>query len=116
MIGCLLVIAFYAKAQGTSDAVELVKQGIQLNSQGKYPEAMEKYNEALKIDSNSVQANYQMGFTLLAAGKGSEAVPYVEKAIKGNGSATLTAASYALLGSIYDEDHQTQLRLSATAL
>jgi len=108
LIICLLIISAHVFAQDGNNAADLVKQGIQLNDQGKYSEAIEKYKEALKIDSGSAQANYQMGFLLLAAGKGNQAIPYAEKAIKGNGSVTLIAASYVLLGSIYDEDHQTQ--------
>lgn len=108
MIWCLLVMTFYAKAQGSSDAADLVKQGTQLNNQGNYAGAIEKYKEALKIDSNNVQADYQMSFTLFTTGKSNEAIPYAEKAIKGNGSATLTASTYTLLGSIYDQNHQTQ--------
>lgn len=108
LIWCLLVMNFHAKAQGTSDVADLVRQGIQLNNQGNYAGAIEKYNVALKIDSNNAQANYQMGFSLQAAGRGNEAIPYAEKAIKGNGSATLTASAYTLLGSIYDQTHQTQ--------
>jgi tetratricopeptide (TPR) repeat protein len=108
MIWCLLVTAFYAKAQGSSDAADLVKQGTQLNNQGNYAGAIEKYKEALKIDSNNVQANYQMSFTLFNTGKSNEAIPYAEKAIAGGGSATLTASAYTLLGSIYDRNHQTR--------
>lgn len=108
LIWCLLVMTFYAKAQGSSDAADLVRQGTQLNNQGNYAGAIEKYNAALKIDSNNAQANYQMGFSLQAAGRGNEALPYAEKAIKGNGSATLTASAYTLLGSIYDQTRQIQ--------
>ncbi|MFB9841417.1 tetratricopeptide repeat protein [Mucilaginibacter ginsenosidivorans] len=108
LICCVLATAVQASAQDTGNAADLIKQGTQLNKQGNYAVAIEKYKEALKTDSNNAQANYQMGFSLQAAGRGNEAIPYAEKAIKGNGSATLTAASYALLGSIYDEDHQTQ--------
>ena len=105
---CLLIISLKAAAQDSVSVADFIKQGIQLNSQGKYTEAIEKYNEALKLAPTNAQANYQIGYTMLAAGKGNEAIPYAEKAIKGDGSATLIASAYTLLGSIYDQDHQTQ--------
>ena len=86
---------------------DLVKQGVQLNDQGQYSGAIDKYTEALKLDSDNVQANYEMGFSLFLSGKGADGVSYVEKAIKGSTSRMLTAASYDLLGSIYDQAHQT---------
>jgi tetratricopeptide (TPR) repeat protein len=117
LAGWLLIISMRAIAQeDTTSAAGLIKQGIQLNGQEKYPEAIEKYTGALKIDSSNAQANYQMGFTLFAAGRGNEAIPYAEKAIKSDGSAILIASAYTLLGSIYDQDHQTKTRLSAAAL
>jgi tetratricopeptide (TPR) repeat protein len=91
-------------AQTGDDARSLVKEGVQLNKDGKYPEAIEKYNQALKIDSNNIYANYGIGYSLFNSGKGREGIPYLEKVIKANTS--LTAMAYDLLGSIYDKDHE----------
>jgi len=41
---------------------DLIKQGVQLNDQGKYTEAIDKYNEALKLEPENAQANYEMAF------------------------------------------------------
>jgi len=54
-----------------------------------------------------------MAFSLFASGKGNAGIPYIEKTIKVNNSPSLTAASYDLLGSIYDQDHQTQKAIEA---
>ena len=101
-----LTMSLAATAQDNNDIQELIKQGVALNDQGKYAEAIEKYNQALKIDSSSTKANYELAFSLFASGKGIDAIPFAEKTIKGSSSPTLTAASYDLLGSIYDQDHQ----------
>jgi tetratricopeptide (TPR) repeat protein len=65
------------------------------------------------LEPGNAQANYQMGFTLITEKKNSEAIPFLENAIKGNGTANLTASCYELLGSIYDQDHQTQKAIEA---
>lgn len=113
IVAALLLIPAFAFAQQTEEAKALIKEGIALNNQGKYAEAIEKYQGALKLDPGNAQANYQMGFTLLAEKKNSDAIPFLENAIKGNGSANVTAACYDLLGSIYDQDHQPQKAIEA---
>lgn len=104
----LAVITLNVSAQDKGSVSDLIKEGVQLNDQGKYAEAIAKYNEALKLDLENAQANYEMGFTLVQSGKGNDAVPYVEKAIEKSNSLQLKAACYDMLGSIYDNDHQTQ--------
>jgi tetratricopeptide (TPR) repeat protein len=113
ILTALLMMPVLAFAQQAEEAKALVKEGIALNNQGKYAEAIEKYQGALKLEPGNAQANYQIGFTLLAEKKNSEAIPFLENAIKGNGSANLTASCYELLGSIYDQDHQTQKAIDA---
>jgi len=110
----LTIISLYAIAQNKDALPDLIKQGVQLNDQGKYAEAIAKYDEALKIDPENVQANYEMGFSLFVSGKGDEGIPYVEKTIKGaTGNPSLTAASYDLLGSIYDQGHKSDQAIEA---
>jgi len=108
----LLVIASGAAfAQNNEDAKALVRQGVQLHDQGKYAEAIEKYNEALKIDPGNLYADFELSYTLFASGKGNEAVPYLEKVIASNSS--LTAGAYDLLGSIYDNANERQKAIEA---
>lgn len=113
ILAALLLIPVFGFAQQTEEAKALIKEGIVLNNQGKYAEAIEKYQGALKLEPGNAQANYQIGFTLLTEKKSSEAIPFLENAIKGNGSANLTAACYDLLGSIYDQEHQPQKAIEA---
>src|SRR6201996_6588607 len=91
----LLVLPFCAAAQD-STVPDLIKQGVQLNDQGNYTGAINKYSQALKLDPENVQANYEMAFSLLSSGKGNDGIPYVEKTIKGSTNISLTAASYDL--------------------
>jgi len=109
----LAVITLNVSAQDKGSVGDLIKEGVQLNDQGKYTEAIAKYNEALKLDPENAQANYEMGFTLVQSGKGNDGVPYVEKAIEKSNSLQLKAACYDMLGSIYDNDHQTQKAIEA---
>jgi len=109
----LTVITLNVVAQDKGSISDLIKEGVQLNDQGKYAEAIAKYNEALKLDPENAQANYEMAFSLLSSGKGNDGIPYVEKAIKTSMSPNLTAACYDMLGSIYDNDHQTQKAIEA---
>src|ERR1700748_686409 len=109
----LLSISYPVIAQDTNSVAILIKQGVQLNDQGNYAGAIEKYSEALKTDPENVQANYEIAFSLLSSGKGNEGIPYVEKTIKGSTNPGLTAASYDLLGSIYDQDHKSDKAIEA---
>lgn len=109
----LAVITLNVFAQDKGSIGDLIKEGVQLNDQGKYAEAIAKYNEALKIDPENAQANYEMGFTQVQSGKGNDGIPYAEKAIEKSNSPQLKAACYDMLGSIYDNDHQTQKAIEA---
>ena len=106
-VSCLTKVS----AQSTDDARALIKQGVQLTDAGKYPDAIAKYNEALKIDPASLYADYEMAFTLFLSNKGDDGIPYLEKVIAQNGS--LNAGAYDLLGSIYDKDNQKEKSLDA---
>ncbi|MEO3405802.1 tetratricopeptide repeat protein [Mucilaginibacter sp. CAU 1740] len=94
-----------------ADVNSIVKEGIKLNGQQDYAGAIEKYKQAITAEPDNAQANYQMAFTLNAAGKGSEGIPYLKTVIKTNG--TLTGPAYELLGSIYDAGHQPQQAIDA---
>jgi tetratricopeptide (TPR) repeat protein len=93
-----------AFAQTNEDAHALVKEGIKLNDEKKYAEAIEKYNQALKIDTGYLFADYQMAFSLYALDKGKDGIPYLEKVIKAG--TFLNAAACDLLGLVYFRDKQ----------
>jgi len=109
----LTLITLNVTAQDKGSVSDLIKEGVQLNDQGKYTEAIDKYNEALKIDPENAQANYEVAFSMVLSGKGNDGIPYVEKAIKATNSVQLKAACYDMLGSIYDQNHQTAKAIEA---
>jgi tetratricopeptide (TPR) repeat protein len=99
------VYSFAVSAQEPNDPKSLVKQGVTLNDDGKYAEAIAKYNEALRLDSTYESAYYEMAYTLFTSGKEKEAIPYLEKLLNINPN---TAGAYDMLGSIYDDDNQSE--------
>jgi hypothetical protein len=88
--------------QNKIDAVALVKQGIALHDAGKYPEAIAKYQEALKIDPDNINTQYELSYTMCSSGRAKEAIPYLEKLVASN----KMAQAYDLLGSTYDDEGQ----------
>ncbi|WP_448700379.1 tetratricopeptide repeat protein [Mucilaginibacter sp. AW1-3] len=99
----LCCVHFPAKAQNA----DLIKQGIELHNQGKYAEAIDKFNEVLKTDAENSYANYEMAFSLYAAKKPKDAIPYLQKAVRSDNT-SLRVTAYSLLASIYDADNQSQ--------
>lgn len=109
----LTVITLNVSAQDKGSVSDLIKEGVQLNDQGRHAEAIAKYNEALKTDPENAQANYEMAFSLVLSGKGNDGIPFAEKAIEKSNSLQFKAACYDMLGSIYDNDHKTQKAIEA---
>ena len=108
----ILVLTYNVSfAQNSGDAKALVREGVQLHDQGKYVEAIAKYNEALKIDPGNLYADFELSYTLFVSGKGNDAIPLLEKVIASNSE--LTAGAYDLLGSIYDNANQTDKAIEA---
>lgn len=103
----LFIAPFFAvptSAQQKNEAKDLVDAGITLNDAGKYAEAIEKYQAAIKLDPNYANAYYEIGYTFFSSGKEKEAIPYLEKVLVLNPNA---GGAYDMLGSIYDDDKQT---------
>ena len=100
----LLATGRSACAQTMGDAHDLVKEGIKLNEEKKYAEAIEKYNAALKIDTGYLFADYQLASSLFSAGRGTEALAYLQKVISAN--TPLKAAAYELTGFVYFHNRQ----------
>jgi tetratricopeptide (TPR) repeat protein len=99
----LSIFSFAAFAQNKDDAKGLVKQGTTLHDEGKYEEAIGKYNEAIKADPDYATAYYELGYTMFITGRGRDAIPYMEKALKLDPK---LVGAYDVLGSIYDDNKQ----------
>lgn len=91
-------------AQNSDDARALIKEGQKLNNEKKYTEAIEKYRQALKIDTGNLFADYQLANSLFLSDKGPEGVPYLNKITQSDSK--LTGAAYDLLGFIYFKNKQ----------
>lgn len=62
---CALSVIPFAKAQTSSDEVQaLVKQGQELNNEGKQDEALKLYKQALEKSPNSFEAHLESGIAL----------------------------------------------------
>lgn len=103
----IATIHFGATAQNATPASDLIKEGVALHNQGKFAEAIDKYNEVLKTDPENEYANYEIAFSLYASKKPQDAIPHIQKAAKSTNT-SLSVAAYSLLASIYDEGHQSQ--------
>jgi tetratricopeptide (TPR) repeat protein len=99
----ILLFSVAVQAQDT-DVAGLIKQGIELNNQHDYAGAIEKYKQALTVEPDNAQANYQMAFTLNSLHKGMEGLPYLDKVTKTQSN--FTEAAYVLMGFIYDDNRQ----------
>lgn len=100
----LAAISHNTSAQNNEDARALVKEGVKLNDEKNYARAIEKYQQALNIDTGNLFAGYQLAYSLFLSDKGKEGIPYLQKVIKGN--TKLNAAAYDLLGLIYFKNKQ----------
>jgi len=107
----LILVPFCRATAQNTDAQSLIKEAVQLNKQGKYADAADKYNQALKLEPDNVYANYGIAYSLLQADKGKDGIPYLEKVIKANSA--MTAWAYDLLGSIYDKSHESAKAIAA---
>ncbi len=99
----LCCTCFWAAAQNSTN--DLIKQGVDLHNEGKYADAISKFEEVLKTEPDNGYANYEIAFSLYKSKKPLDAIPHLEKALKSSNT-SLSVAAHALLASIYDEDNQ----------
>lgn len=78
-----------------ANAEELIDEGVGLHDEGKFKEAIEKYNEALAIDPASVQATYELSLSYLALQDYQNASKYSTEVIN-SGNKQLSSGAYAV--------------------
>ena len=74
---------------------ELIHEGVELHDEGKFKEAIEKYNEALKLDPKSIQATYELSLSYLALQDYQNASKYSTAVINSNNK-QLSSGAYAV--------------------
>jgi tetratricopeptide (TPR) repeat protein len=88
---------------GQNQKVEkLVSEGIEYHDQGEYKKAIETYKKALKIDSNSSNANYEISLSYLSDNDYKNAISYSRKVIELNKEYLMEA--YVVWGNALDMD------------
>lgn len=88
------VSLFFSYGQNVT-VEELIHEGVDLHDEGKYKEAIEKYNEALTLDPNSSQAIYEISLSYLAQQDYQNASEYSTQVIN-SGDKQLSAGAYAV--------------------
>jgi len=88
------------KAQNTGDK-ELVKQAVELNSEGSYNRAIELLHKALQEDKKNLSAKYELAYAYLQSGNSVGAEKYSKQILLQSDSLKLEA--YLILGAAYDQ-------------
>src|SRR5580700_577457 len=87
LVSLFIAISLWSQSQAnpapskTDDALELVKQGQKLNSEGRQDEALGLYQRALQLSPGLYQAELATGVALDLQGKYSQAREHLQKAI-----------------------------------
>jgi tetratricopeptide (TPR) repeat protein len=97
----ILTLFFSVNAAITAQtAKDFINKGVELHDGGKFKEAIEQFELALKIEPKNTTALYEMSNTFIALQKYQEAIKYAEKTIKLDyGHADL---AYTIIGTAYD--------------
>ena len=74
---------------------ELIQEGVALHDSGEYEKAIEKYNEAIKLEPKNLQATYELSLSYLALRDFNNAVKYSTVVIKSN-NGQLSPGAYAV--------------------
>lgn len=97
----LILTMLVCKAYGQTDELQkYIDRGIELYDKGEYGAAIEQYEKALKIDSKSSLANYEMASTYFAMEKYDKAIEHVDVVIGQNKD--YVDQAYILKGSAQD--------------
>ena len=98
----LMFVVLSVNQANAQDAQSLITEGNQLSTNKDYTDAIEKYKAALALEGGNITAKYQLGFALNAAGKGKDAIPYLQDAANNSSNTAIKSSCFSLLGSIYD--------------
>jgi len=74
---------------------QLIQEGVTLHDQGEYKQAIEKYNDALKLQPNCIQATYEIALSYLAMRDFKNALKFSTEVINANDK-QLSPGAYAV--------------------
>ena len=95
LISLLLIISSSTLFGQNQNVEELIKEGIELHDAGEYEEAIDRYNEALEIDSTHMLAVYEISLSYLALKDFENAILYSTQVIDSNNE-QLSSGAYAV--------------------
>lgn len=90
----LFISLISANAQ-QNNVQQLIHEGVELHDQGEYRKAIEKYNQALRLDSKAIQATYELALSYLALKDYNNASRLSTQVINSNNK-QLLAGAYAV--------------------
>lgn len=96
---CVNTFLIYGQAQNPQ---ELIKEGVELHDEGEFEEAIDRYNEALEIDSTLVEAIYEMSLSYLALKDFENAATYSSLVIDSK-DPNLSTGAYAVKSEVLAE-------------
>lgn len=103
----LLLISTVTFAQNPEVARELVLEGVALYDEGKYSQAISKYDDALKVDKDNFLALAEKAMTLVATRDYSESIKICKKVLKLHPNEELSML-YVTYGNATDLSHDSK--------
>ena len=95
LISLLLIISSTTLFGQDQNVDALIKEGIELHDAGEYEEAIDRYNEALDLDSTHILAVYEISLSYLALKDFENAILYSTQVIDSNNE-QLSSGAYAV--------------------
>jgi tetratricopeptide (TPR) repeat protein len=102
LLSLFLVSCIFGYAQ-TDRVKKLVKDGVTLHDQGKYSDALTKYDEAISLDDTYFDAFYEKAYTLYAMKRLEECCDLSKKIVRQFPDEPLLKGVYVHYGSAMDE-------------
>ncbi|MDD4777850.1 MAG: tetratricopeptide repeat protein [Fermentimonas sp.] len=95
LISFFITISTLGLYSQTKSVQDLIQEGVDLHDAGEYEEAIERYNEALELDSTLIDAVYEMSLSYLALKDFENASIYSTQVINSDDE-TLSTGAYAV--------------------
>jgi len=97
------IASLFCSAQPGTDIKKLVKEGIELHDKGDYDGAIKKYDEALKLNKEDFDANYEKAFSLSSAKRYDECIELCKSMTERFTEHGLVREVYSIWGSALDD-------------